>query len=164
MNHMKKLLTYILMGFAIVSLSVSCAEDKLETAPTTAVSGSSMFDNATAALVPLNGIYAAMHMHGWTTTGNHTQAFALRANMFAADAMGEDIVFAKQRGGGWFYNEHIYDIKVKWNTTTWRPYGTWNQFYTYITNANYIIASKQTMQGTSADVNYIIGQAYAIRV
>ena len=159
---MKKILTYILMGLAIVSLSVSCAEDRLETAPTTAVSGSSMFDNATAALVPLNGIYAAMHMHGWTTTGNHTQAFALRANMFAADMMGEDIVNAL-KGGGWFYNEHTYTIKVKWNTTTWRPYGVWNQFYTYIANANYIIAAKETMQGATADVNYIVGQAYAIR-
>lgn len=163
MNHMKKLLTYILTGIALVSLSISCSEDKLETAPTTAVSGSSMFDNATAALVPLNGIYASMHMHGWCTTGNHTQAFALRACNFAADAMGEDIVFAKQRGGGWFYNEHTYTIKVKWNTTTWRPYDLWKQFYTYITNANYIIAAKETMQGSTADVNYIIGQAYAIR-
>lgn len=162
MNFMKKLL-YILLGFVISGLSVSCSEDKLETAPTTAVSGSSMFDNATAALVPLNGIYASMHMHGWCTTGNHTQAFALRACNLAADAMGEDIVFAKQRGGGWFYNEHTYTIKVKWNTTTWRPYDLWHQFYTYITNANYIIAAASTMQGTAADVNYVIGQAYAIR-
>lgn len=155
---MKKNILYLLL----LLLVVSCSDEIWNTAPTTAVSGSSMFDNATAALVPLNGIYSAMHQHGWTTTGNYTQAFALRASTLAADVMGEDIIIAL-RGGGWFWNEHVYGIKVKWNTTTWRPYDLWYQFYTYITNANYIIDSKETMQGLPIDINYIIGQAYAIR-
>jgi hypothetical protein len=39
----------------------------------------------------------------------------------------------------------------------------WNAYYTWISNANYILAAEETMEGTSEERGYALGQAYAIR-
>ena len=66
-------------------------------------------------------------------------------------------------GSGWFWYDCLYNVKSRYTTTTWRPYDLWNCYYTWISNANYILAAEETMAGTEAEVNYIMGQAYAIR-
>lgn len=149
------------MVLTAVSLT-ACMEDALEKRPTTAVSGSSMFDNATAALVPLNGIYSAMHTTGWTTDGDRPHNWAVRADMLAGEVMGDDLVIFA-RGSGYFWRDHSYTMKERWTLTSSRSYVIWYGYYTYIANANYIIAAEETMQGAEVDVNYVIGQAYAIR-
>ena len=159
---MKKTALYILTALLFAGVFVSCSPDALETNPTTQVSGSSMFDNTTAALVPLNGIYSLMHCHGWSTSGDYTMNFALRADLLAADAMGDDMIIAL-KGGNWFFRDHTYTMKERWTATSGRSGSAWKEFYTYIANANYIIDAKTTMQGTPSEINYIIGQAYAIR-
>lgn len=153
-----KLLSIILLFAALTA----CTEDALEKSPTTAVSGTSMFDNANAALVPLDGIYCAMHKTGWTTSGDRPHNWAVRADMLAADLMSEDMVIFK-RSSGYFWRDHTYTMKERWTNTGSRSYVVWYGYYTYIANANYIIAAEETMQGDKADVNYVIGQAYAIR-
>lgn len=146
----------------LIAILTACSEEALEKQPTTAVSGSSMFDNATAALVPLNGIYSAMHTTGWTTSGDRPHNWAVRANMLAGEVMGDDmVIFA--RGSGYFWRDHSYTMKERWTLTSSRSYVIWKEYYTYIANANYIIAAEDTMEGSEQDVNYIIGQAYAIR-
>ena len=55
---MKKLYTILIITLVVAVGTVSCSKDSLETSPTTAVSGDGLFINASAALVPLNGIYA----------------------------------------------------------------------------------------------------------
>jgi len=157
---MKKIFT--LFAFAAILAMVSCSEDYLETKPTTAASGASFFENTTAALVPLNGIYSMMHMHGWATTGDHTHNFGVRASLLAADVMGDDLIIAL-KGGNWFFRDHTYTMKERWTSTAGRSYSAWNENYTYITNANYIIAAQNTIEGLPSDINYIVGQAYAIR-
>ena len=158
---MKKIL-YILTAALLTGIFVSCTKEFLETKPTTAVSGTSMFDNTTAALVPLNGTYSLMHTHGWSTAGDYTMNFALRADLLAADVMGDDIIVAL-KGGNWFFRDHTYTMKERWTATSGRSGSAWKEFYTYISNANYIIDAQETMQGTPSELNYIIGQAYAIR-
>lgn len=146
----------------LLAAFTACSEDALEMSPTTAVSGTSMFDNATAALVPLNGIYCAMHKTGWTTSGDRPHNWAVRADMLAADLMGDDMVIFT-RSSGYFWRDHAYTMKERWTNTGSRSYVTWYGYYTYIANANYIIAAENTMDGEKADINYVIGQAYAIR-
>ena len=159
---MKKIVIYSLI-FAISGLfAVSCQDDFLETKPTREMSGDGMLGTATGALVPLNGIYRMMYTQGWSTVGNVQQCDGLTAWNLMADVMGEDMVM-KAQGNGWYWYDCIYDVKARYTSDSWRPYDLWNGYYKLIANANYIIAAEETMTGTPQDINYVIGQAYAIR-
>lgn len=157
---MKKILSFLLI--AVVALSTSCKPEALNTSPTTAVSGDGLFANATAALVPLNGIYRSMQAAGWQVGGNTHQCFGISAYNLMADVMGEDHIMSGQ-GSGWFWFDATYGVKSRFASSSWRPYDLWNAYYTWVSNANYIIAAEETMEGNPDDVHYVLGQAYAIR-
>jgi len=126
------------------------------------MSGDGMFATATGALVPLNGIYRMLYSYGWSTTANVQQCDGIMAWTLMADVMGEDMVM-KAQGSGWYWYDCIYNVKSRYTASSWRSYDLWNGYYTLIANANYIIAAEETMSGTPQDINYVIGQAYAIR-
>lgn len=158
---MKKILVSALIA-VLAAGTISCSKDALNTSPTDSVTGDGMFENATAALVPLNGIYRSMYTAGWSTGGNTHQCFGISAYALAADVMGDDCIQDAQ-GSGWFWYDCIYDVKDAYTSSSWRSYDLWNAYYTWVSNANYIIAAKETMEGAPTDINYVIGQAYAIR-
>lgn len=151
----------MMAGLLGCALLTGCADDALETAPTDAMSGTSLLANANAALIPLNGIYRTMYST-WSPTFNEHQSFGISSYIIMADVMGEDMIMNGQ-GSGWFWYDCIYNVKSYYDSTGWRPYDLWNCFYTWINNANYIIAAAETMEGNTEDVNNVIGQAYAIR-
>jgi len=159
---MKKLYTILIITLVVAVGTVSCSKDSLETSPTTAVSGDGLFINASAALVPLNGIYRSMYRAGWSTTGNTHQCFGITAYNLMGDVMGEDHVMSGQ-GSGWFWYDCTYNVKARHTSGAWRSYDLWSAYYKWVANANYIIAAEETMEGLPSDVNYIIGQGYAIR-
>lgn len=159
---MKKLFKYMFVGTLACGMLASCAEDSLETAPTTSMSGTSLMANGNAALVPLNGIYRSMYTAGWSTGGNTHQCFGISAYNLMADVMGEDMIMGAQ-GSGWFWYDCVYNVKSRYTSTSWRSYDLWNAYYTWISNANYILAAEETMEGTSEERGYALGQAYAIR-
>lgn len=159
---MKKLFKYMFVGTLACGMLASCAEDSLETSPTTSMSGTSLMANGNAALVPLNGIYRSMYSAGWSTTGNTHQCFGISAYNLMADVMGDDMIMGAQ-GSGWFWFDCVYNVKARYTTSTWRSYDLWNAYYTWISNANYILAAEETMEGTSEERGYALGQAYAIR-
>lgn len=159
---MRKIFTYLTIGIAALSVLVSCNKEILETSPTTSMSGTSLMANGKAALVPLNGIYRSMYTAGWSTTGNTHQCFGISAYNLNADVMGDDHIM-QAAGSGWFWYDATYDVKDMFTRSTWRPYDLWYAYYTWIANANYILAAEETMEGTADEVNYVIGQAYAIR-
>ena len=139
--------------FAIGSLT-ACSSDKLETAPTDAVSGSTLMDNSNTAIVALNGIYRTFY-----TSVNH-ETFGLSSWTLCWDSMAEDMVMGAG-GSGWFEWDVLYRFKNYWTSSSERCYNLWNDNYTWISNANYILAADSTMKGD--DVDYVLGQAYAIR-
>jgi len=159
---MKKLYSILIITLAVAVTTVSCSKDALETSPTTAVSGDGLFTNATAAMVPLNGIYRSMYTPGWSTTGNTHQCFGITAYNLMADVMGEDHIMSGQ-GSGWFWYDCTYNVKSRYTSGAWRPYGLWSAYYKWVANANYIIAAEETMEGLPSDVNYVIGAGYVIR-
>ena len=159
---MRKIFAYLLIGVAALSVLGSCKKEILETSPTTSMSGSSLMSNGKAALVPLNGIYRSMYTAGWSTTGNTHQCFGISAYNLMADVMGDDHIMLAS-GSGWFWYDAIYNVKSRYTAGSWRSYDLWNAYYTWIANANYILAAEETMEGTTEEVNYVIGQAYAIR-
>ena len=159
---MKKLFKYMFVGTLACGMLASCAEDSLETSPTTSMSGTSLMANGNAALVPLNGIYRSMYTAGWSTGGNTHQCFGISAYNLMAEVMGDDFIMGAQ-GSGWFWYDCVYNVKGRYTTTSWRSYDLWNAYYTWISNANYILAAEETMEGTSEERGYALGQAYAIR-
>lgn len=158
---MNTIFKYMFVGLLSCGMFTSCTEDALETAPTDSMSGTGLLGNASSALVPLNGVYRSMYS-AWSPTANAHHSFGISAYNLMADVMGEDHIMASM-GSGWFWNECGYNIKSKYNSTRFRPYDLWNAYYTWVSNANYIINAEATMAGAEADVNYVIGQAYAIR-
>ena len=159
---MKKLFKYLFIGiFGVLCLS-SCNSELLETEPTDSMSGSTFMSDATKALVPLNGIYRSMYSAGWSTTGNTHQCFGISAYNLMAEVMGDDFIMGAQ-GSGWFWYDAAYNVKTRYTSSSWRSYDLWMAYYTWIANANYILAAEETMAGSSEDVAYVMGQAYAIR-
>jgi hypothetical protein len=158
---MKKFI-YTIIVSVTAFFCTSCNKDFLETKPTTKMPDEGMFSTATAALVPLNGIYRMMYTLGWSTTGNTQQCDGLVAWNLTADVMGEDMVM-KDPGNGWYWFDCVYNVKSRYTSGGWRSYDLWNGYYTLISNANSIIAAEETMTGNPEDVNYVTGQAYAIR-
>jgi hypothetical protein len=159
---MKKIFKYLFIGmFGMLVLS-SCDSKLLETEPTDSMSGSTFMSDATKALIPLNGIYRSMYTAGWSTTGNTHQCFGISAYNLMGEVMGDDFIMGAQ-GSGWFWFDAAYNVKGRFTSSSWRSYDLWMAYYTWIANANYIIAAEETMEGSSEDVGYVIGQAYAIR-
>lgn len=161
---MKRIFKYTFVGLlaGCMLMTTSCSEERLITTPTQSMSGEGLLASGNAALVALNGIYREMYTAGWSTTGNTHQCFGITAYNLASEVMGEDFIMGAQ-GSGWFWFDCVYDVKDMYTRTTWRNYDLWNAYYKWISNANYIIAAEETMSGTSEEVNYAIGQAYAIR-
>ncbi|MBR5102317.1 MAG: RagB/SusD family nutrient uptake outer membrane protein, partial [Muribaculaceae bacterium] len=158
---MKKFIYAFAAVFGLLSLS-ACSEDSLNTEPTDSMSGTTLLSDGTRALVPLNGIYRSMYTAGWSTEGNTHQCFGISAYNLMAEVMGDDFVMGAQ-GSGWFYFDARYNVKTRFTQSTWRSYDLWNAYYTWISNANYIIAAEESMGGSTQAKNYAIGQAYAIR-
>lgn len=150
-----------IFGLLSFGMLASCG-DQVETSPTKSMSGEGLLASGNAALVALNGVYKTMYTAGWTTTGNTHQCFGITAYTIMADVMGEDMIM-QAMGSGWFWFDCIYNIKSRYTNSAWRSYDLWNAYYTWISNANYIIAAEESMGGTETEKNYAIGQAYAIR-
>ena len=159
---MKKIFKYLFIGLFGVACLTSCNSELLETEPTDSMSGSTFMSDATKALIPLNGIYRSMYTAGWSTTGNTHQCFGISAYNLMGEVMGDDFIMGAQ-GSGWFWFDAAYNVKGRFTSSSWRSYDLWMAYYTWIANANYIIAAEETMEGSSEDVGYVIGQAYAIR-
>ena len=159
---MKNIFKYVIAGVAVIALTTACSQDQLETSPTTAVSGSTMTESSDAAMISLNGIYRSMYTAGWSTTGNTHQCFGISAYNIDAEVMGEDFIMAAV-GSGWFYYPCTYDVKDAYTSSSWTSYDLWNAYYTWIANANYLIAMDETLDPLDIDKTYVLGQAYAIR-
>lgn len=155
---MKKILKYAFVGLMGCATLSSCLESSLDTAPTDSMSGEGLLVNANTALVPLNGIYRTMY----ASASNTHQSFGINSYTLMADVMGEDFIQAAQ-GSGWFWYDCLYKVKDRYTSTGWRSYDVWNAYYTWVSNANYILSAEETMEGEEADINYVVGQAYAIR-
>jgi len=161
---MKNIFKYTFVGLLTggMLLTTSCSEDLIETAPTQSMSGQGLLASGNAALVALNGIYREMYTAGWSTSANTHQCFGITAYTLCAEVMGEDHIMGAS-GSGWFWYDALYNVKSRYASSAWRSYDLWYAYYNWIANANYIIAAEETMGGSTSEVNYAIGQAYAIR-
>ena len=158
---MKAIFKYTLASLLGVGMFSSCSQDLLDTNPSTAVATEQMTASTGSAIAAIDGMYRWFYVTGMTT-GWQAEEFGISALTLAADEMGEDHIQAKS-GSGWFYYDYLYMVKGDYTNTAGRPYGVWNFFYTLIANANYVIAAENTMEGSTSDMQYVVGQAYALR-
>ena len=155
---MRKLL-YIIPAIAVMFAS-SCSKETLDTAPSGSLSSSQIFENPEAAQSAVDGIYAMMYQYmewcGWASEHPGLAGFTMTRSL-----MGEDH-FQYDQGNGWFYFDYAFSISNDWTTTYGRQYGSWNMFYTFISQANYVIDNESTLSAEPAGKD-VLGQAYAIR-
>lgn len=157
---MKKLL-YILISSLILTGVYSCSQDAFEVSPTDRTDGTTIFKDVNSATVAMDGVYRMLFMSGWTTSNTH-QNFGILSTKMYTSLMGEDFL-QDQMGNGWFYFDYRYDVRSRYTNTSWRPYATWNFYYTLINNVNYIIAQRSTISGDPAKVGNLVGQALTMR-
>ena len=120
----------------------------------------SMPYTAAIAQKSLDDIYYSMRAAMWTVT-NH-QSFGISAYNLMAELMGDDMLM-KYSAYGWFWSDARYNVKEAFNSLNSRSVDLWLAYYTWIADANYLIEASQDMTGTTAEKNYVLGQAYAIR-
>ena len=159
---MKKIL-YPFLILALIIGFVGCSEDDLETAPTDSVTGPVLFATVDGAQVAMDGIYRMLFTAGWTTSNEH-QNFGIMSTKMYTSLMGEDFLQDAQ-GNGWFYFDYRFDVNSRYTSSAWRPYATWNFYYTLISNANYIIAEEEQLaeSGDPIMVDNIMAQALTMR-
>src|SRR5690606_7175990 len=156
---MKKLIYASVLSLSLVL--ASCEKDFLETSPTDSVDAGTLLETTQGAQVAMDGIYRMLFTAGWTTSNEH-QNFGIMSTKLYTSLMGEDLLQDAQ-GNGWFYFDYRYDVRSRYTSTSWRPYATWNFYYTLISNANYIIAAESTIQGDPLEISNVMAQAYTMR-
>jgi hypothetical protein len=140
----------------------SCSDDMLETAPTDRVAGTELFKTTEGAQVAMNGIYRMLYTSSDWTTGNTHQNFGILSTKLYTSLMGEDML-QDAMGNGWFYFDYRYDVRSRYTSSSWRPYATWNFYYQIVSNANYVLGSKDILTGEQVVIDNIIAQAYTMR-
>jgi hypothetical protein len=149
--------------FSVLALLAfaGCKEDFLETNPTDRVAGPTIFSDAENAMTAVNGLIRLLYVGGWGSSWGAENG-GLPAYILVQDIKGEDHVM-DGTGSGWFFYDYAFDTFGDWTGNAGHQYQMWNFFYTLISNANYILANQEEMEGDENYVNYVMGQAYALR-
>lgn len=157
---MKKIFNIILATSCVALLSVSCAKEALETAPAGDLGAGEIFGDSNKAQSAIDGIYRLMYTTSWTSTWDSEHS-GLASFTLTRSLMGEDHYQYKQ-GQGWFYFDYTFNIGSDWIYSYGRQAFTWNMFYTFISQANYVIDHEESLKADAVGQN-VLGQAYAIR-
>ena len=146
----------IITLLAILVTMASCDKDYLETKPTSAVSDQVIFTNTADAWKAIEGMHRFLYrqMYGSQALGGFS------GNMIFMDALGEDLVMTGQ-SNSWFINEYRW-INHRLVTSN-ICYYNYLYFFSFISNANQILAQIDAAAGSDADKKAIKGQALAYR-
>ena len=157
---MKKILYLLFAAGCAGLLSVSCAKEVLDTAPSGSLSGEEIFGDSNKAQSAMDGIYRLMYTNGWSS-GWPSEHPGLAGFTIVRSLMGEDH-YQYDQGNGWFYFDYAFNVATDWSHTSGRQYGTWNMFYTFISQANYVIDAEESLKADATGQN-VLGQSYAVR-
>lgn len=153
---MKSINIFLLALMATSLLFSSCNKDYLETKPTNSVSDGTVFTNTKDAKKALNGMYRLLYSQFYSTQSLGGQS----GNMLFMDALGEDFVMTGE-SNRWFLSEYKW-ISHRIATST-ICYYNYLYYFTFVANANMIIASIDNATGPQTEKDAIKGQALAFR-
>lgn len=149
----------LLLGVAI--LSAACSSDFLETEPTNTVSGDRQDEllleepDKIAALI--SGAYATAYC-GDPYMSSHDDC-GMSSNKIATDVMCDDIAFCPVLSGFFSFDQELIFREPGYR----RPVSMWRQFYHIISTVNSAIGVLNAGEGTSAEIDAMLGQALALR-
>jgi len=149
----------IIVAFIGVLLMQSCSETYLDTQPTDRVSSSDVYTSTKGGISVLNGIYRYMYSYNTydRTRGRHDD-FGQHSINLALDVMSDDMPMTIAYFFTSDYN-YLYTERDDYS----RTHMIWNFYYDIVNNANGILDNQEAFQGEPEEVNYVVGQAYALR-
>lgn len=147
---MKRTFNHILV---IGALLFSSCNDKLDLAPTTAISDSEIYKSTTNIETVVNGTWRYLNDTYFTYANPGYSAF-----MRTSDAMGSDVAVTTKYG----YRDP-YAFTDLTNKTSTRVRAFWTLLYKVIDNSNNVIAKVDAAEGEQADKERLKGQAKALR-
>ncbi|MEO5999908.1 MAG: RagB/SusD family nutrient uptake outer membrane protein [Chitinophagaceae bacterium] len=133
----------------------SCKKDYLETAPTSSINSTLVFQTTTNAFAALNGIHRLLY-----TSGASQDQGGEGSAMINLDMLGDDLVMTTS-GNGWYNNTYKWVDHRTANSVT--DAYMYLFYYQIISNANLIINNVDAAEGETADKNSIKGQALVYR-
>ena len=157
---MKKIINKVLLSGIVASMtlaSVSCADDYLDTKPTSSTSSADAVGTTENAYGALNGIAALM---------------CTQHQLFGQGWCGENYIMTKMEAfpsQSFAYNQFSQGWSVimnqEWNYRPDTSYGSyaWYYYYSIIGGANTIIENIDAAEGFAADKKFIKGAALAFR-
>lgn len=157
---MKKTLHILIITGCVALFSVACSKDMLDTSPAGSLPGTEIFGDSNKAQSAVDGIYRLMYTNSWSSSWASEHP-GLAGFTIVRSLMGEDH-FQYDAGNGWFYYDYAFNVASDWTHTSGRQYGTWNMFYTFISQANYVLDAEESLKADAMGQN-VLGQAYAIR-
>lgn len=157
---MKKYSYKILIAALAVVISggalTSCKDTFLEKVPTSRVSPETVFATTKNAYAAINGMHRQLYRQWYSRQSEGGQS----GNMLYMDVLGEDFVMTAQ-ANGWFISEYKWLSHRDANSYIVRfNYGF---YYSFIGNANQIIANIDKADGPEAEKNEIKAQALVYR-
>lgn len=147
----RKLIYYIL---AVTILLTSCSDDFFETSPATQITTPEVFSSEDNIDAFINGAIRYL-LENSTSQDNP----GLPTVFLTHEVMGED---AFARDGRYGYRDS-YPYRDPFDNTTRRCLFFWTLQYTSIDHANNIIANINLDEGSTSNLKYLKGQAYALR-
>ncbi len=149
-----------LLGAAV--LSAACSSDFQETEPTSTISGDRQNEllleepDKIAALI--SGAYVTAYC-GDPYMSNTQDDWGMSANKIATDVMCDDIAFCPVLTGQFSFDQELIFREPGYR----RPVSMWRQFYYIISTVNSAISVLNAGEGTSDEIDSMLGQALALR-
>ena len=154
MKNMKKL-SIITLVLAVIA-SFGCSKDYLDTAPTSSTSPASLFENADAAVVAVNGLGKLMHRQYGAYGQGYNGEGTIR--LYFGDYLGNNLMKGNSTSFMNSANGNLYHS----NTATLGSYA-WYYYYMLIGNANTIIKNIDEAEGSDGDKAYVKAQTLSYR-
>ncbi len=149
---MKK--SYILFISLFALLLSGCSKDYLNTAPTSSISGSAIFESTDNMKMAINGLNKLLCKQWFSSQGWNGQGTTM---LYYGEYPGDELTVYLT---GWVNTICGYYHDSDNATYTIRP---WHMYYMIIGNANSIIAKVDAATGTDADKAFIKAQALTYR-
>jgi len=147
------------LGFVLFTLgllSAACGKDFLNKIPLTRVSPETVFATTKNAYAAINGMHRRLYSQWYGRQAHGGQS----ANMIYNEVLGEDFIMTAN-ANGWFVSEYRWLAHRDVNGAILRD--NYGFYYSFIGNANMIIANIDNAEGPDAEKNFLKAQALTYR-
>jgi len=137
-------------------LGTGCKKDYLQLDPPGSLDPANVFSTTKNAMATINGMHRLLYVQWYSNQATG----GVSGNFLYTEVLGEDFVMTAQ-ANGWFVNEYRW-LQHRNESSTMNRFN-YGFFYSFIGNANMIIANIDNAVGPEDDKKLIKGQAYAYR-